>query len=131
MKTITLTRTGDRPLRFTGEEVAEATSRQDQGACQTRYYELALYRTDSDRYVLAIGYRSHWEGELPDDRAYIEDSIAGIVETLRSTTPELPLLALPPGEAYADKRAHIEQSVRRCYEQAVTELLADVEPESI
>lgn len=131
METVTLPRTGDRPVRFTGEEVATATSRQSNGPCQSRWYELALYRTDSGRYVLAIGYRSQWEGELPEDRVYVEDSAAAVAAQLQGAIPELPLLAFPPGAQYEEKRAYVAERLRRCYDAAVGELLQHVEAEDV
>ncbi len=75
--------------------------------------------------------RTQWQGELPRDEAHVEDTAAGAVEVLRSTIPELPLHAFPPGQHYDDKRAHVEGAVRACYEHAISELLEHVETESI
>ena len=131
MSTFTLPRTGDRPLQFDGELIAETDSRQQQGPCQNRWYELALYRTDGGKHVVAIGYRTQWQGELHRDEAHVEDALAGAVEVLRSTIPELPLHGFPPGEHYDAKRAHVEGAVRACYEHAISELLESVEPEKL
>jgi hypothetical protein len=131
MEKIKLPRTGNRPLAFVGEKIASASSRQPNGPCQTRWHELDLYRTESGKYVVAIAYRTQWEKELPEDLAYIEDSVEGIVDALRSATFELPLYAFPPGEQYDERRAHVSGAVRKCYEHAVSELLADIEPETI
>jgi len=128
---ITIPRTGDRPLQFDGDLIAEATSRQQQGPCQSRWYELALYRTASGKYVVAIGYRTQWQGELPRDEAHVESTLAGAVEALKSTIPELPLHAFPAGGQFDAKRAHVEAAVRACYEHAITEILGHVEPEAI
>ena len=126
-----LPRTGDRPVEFSGEKIAAANSQQIQGPCQTRWYELSLYYTESRKYVVAIGYRTQWQGELSEDRVYIEDSIANAADTLRTTIPELPLYGFPSGQQYDAKRAHVEGAVRKCYEHAVGELLAHVEPEAL
>ncbi len=131
MTTFTLPRTGDRPLQFDGEQIAEADSRQPQGPCNNRWYELALYRTDGGKYVIAIGYRTQWQGELPRDEVHIEATAAGAVEVLRSTIPELPMHSMPLGDRYDEKRAHIEANVRACYEHAISELLESVEPEKL
>lgn len=131
MTTFTLPRTGDRPLQFDGERIASTDSRQPQGPCNNRWYELGLYRTASNKYVVAIGYRTQWQGELPRDEVHIENTLAGAVEVLRSTIPELPLYGFPPGQQYDERRAHVEGAVRKCYEHAITELLENVEPEKI
>lgn len=131
MTTFTLPRTGDRPLQFDGEQIAETDSRQTQGPCQTRWYELALYRTDGGKYVIAIGYRTQWQGELPRDETHLEDTVSGAVEVLRSTIPELPMYAFPPGDRFEEKRSHAAGAIRQCYENAITELLEHVEPEKI
>lgn len=131
MKAYVLQRTGDRPLRFVGELVATATSRSFSGPCESRWYELALYRTESGRYVVSIGYRSLWQGELAEDHVYVEDTPASVAEALRSMTPEMPLSAFPPGSKYDEKRTHVARSLRLCYETAVSELLKDIEPEEL
>lgn len=131
MSIFTLPRTGDRPLQFDGDLVGKTDSRQTQGPCQTRWYELALYRTAGGKYAVAIGYRTQWQGELPRDEVHIEDTLPGAVEVLRSTIPELPLHAFPAGEHFDAKRAHVEAAVRACYEHAISELLEHVEPEQI
>jgi hypothetical protein len=128
---ITLARSGDRPLEFSGEEIAATDSRQQQGPCQTRWYELALYRTDGGKHVVAINYRTQWQGELARDEAHVCESLAEAVEVLRSTIPELPMHAFPPGARFDEKRAHTEGAVRACYESAISVLLENVEPERI
>ncbi len=122
---------GARPLQFDGELIAESDSRQTQGPCQYRWYELELYRPDTGKYVVAIGYRTQWQGELARDEAHVEDTVGGAVEVLRSTIPELPLHGFPPGQHYDEKRAHVERAVRAGYEHAVSELLESVEPQKI
>src|SRR3990167_1105524 len=131
MGKIKLPRTGDRPLAFAGEQIAAADSRQPQGPCQNRWYDLALYRTEGGTYVVAIGYRTQWQGELPRDQAHKCSDVAEAVAILRDTIPELPLNGFPPGQQYDERRAHVEGAVRKCYEHAVSELLADVEPEAL
>ena len=133
MEKIKLPRTGDRPVEFLGRLIAEASSQQREGngPCKNRYHELALYGTESGKYVIAIGYRTHWQGELPEDEVFVEDSIASAVETLRTTIPELPLYGFPPGQHYDERRAHVMGAVRKCYEHAVGKLLANVKPEQL
>ena len=131
MTTFTLPRTGDRPLQFDGDQLAATDSRQSQGPCQTRWYELSLYRTDGGKYAVAIGYRTQWQGELPRDEVHVEDTLPGAVEVLRTTVPELPLHAFPAGEHFDAKRAHVAGAVRACYETAISELLENVEPEKM
>lgn len=129
MQTITLTRTGDRPLEFEGAEVASADTRQTQGPCENRWWNLALYRADSGKYVLHIGYRTQWQGEHATDTVYVADDAASAAELLHAHPYTAGIHGYPPGRD--DRQARLEQMLRQCWEAGITELLADIEPERI
>lgn len=124
-ETFTLPRTGDLPLRFEGEFLAESSSHRHQGPGQNRWHELAIYRTAAGTYVLAITYRSCWQGE--DDHHWVEH--AGSIPAVRDALVGYPVvppgIGYPPGPAYAEKQARMVEDLRRRYDQAMSALFQE------
>ena len=115
-------RAGDAPLAFAGELVAEASGAR--GNAQ-RWHRIAVYRTDSGRWVLQIAWRTRWQGELDVIDAWIEDSPSAIVARLRAYDPLAHLIGYPPGAQFAAKRARLERELRQAWGALVSALLAD------
>jgi hypothetical protein len=63
MQTYTLSRDGQRPVRFVGELVAEEYGAVAHGRDQNRYFNLALYQLENRRYLVHWDYQSRWRGE--------------------------------------------------------------------
>ena len=63
MEKFTVVRTGKRDLSFTGQLLAEVSSRWVAGQGQSRWTELKLYKTDKGQYVLNTEHISQWQGE--------------------------------------------------------------------
>jgi hypothetical protein len=124
----TLKRTGLRPLSFEGELLSEADSRQTQGPCENRWWSLELYRT-GERYIISVSYRTQWQGEHDTDTVVVLDTPKAIEEWLH----EFPHLAGISGypRGHEERQARLEQSLRQCWEAAVTELLAVLGPEQL
>lgn len=118
---ITLKRTNDRPVTFDGREIASANSRQTTGPGEQRWYELTLYQAMDGRYVAHAGYRTQWQGEHETDAVIVSQSPDTLIEQLREQFAE-PHLSMPPGERYAERRAHVFATLRAAYTAAVTEL---------
>ena len=124
-----LTRTGNSPLKFAGELIAE--SRQElmerttakPGKAPKRWYELALYRTASDQYVVAIAYRAEWQGEYNHYEAVGVSDIQSAVQVFRNYDPIVHVVGFPPREAYAARQARLLTDLRKRYTAQVTELL--------
>lgn len=130
MQTINLNRTGDRPLQFTGELLAETDTRQHQGAGQNRWWELTLYREESlHKYVLAIGYRTQWQGEHNSDTVYVASTAAVIADDARAHPYLDGCSGFPSG--MEEKQARLENDLRRCWEAGLTEILSALPPEEI
>ena len=129
METYFLERTGDRPLEFEGEIIAESDSRSVSGQDANRWHELTLYRTVSGKLILSITYCSQWQGEMEHHlvEETTEEDIAGI---LKCYDPCEFISGFPPYPQFQDKQARIEKDLRLRYEKAVSELLADL-PEKI
>lgn len=129
MNTYTLQRTGDTPLRFRGERIAEASSRIVGGQERNRWFELALYRTVGGTYVAAIGFRSQWQGEHDEDRAAACETPAAVRDELTVRDPIPVGIGFPPGAAYAEKQARLLVALRHDYDALVTELFEGVADE--
>lgn len=130
MQTITLPRSGQAPLQFTGDQVAESGSRDTKGPCQTRWHEMVVYRAESGKLVLAIEYKTQWQGEHDRFQAWVCETPAGLRERLAEVDPFADLIGFPPGAQFDAKRQHTEKCLRQCWEGAVSELLAAF-PETI
>jgi len=132
MEEITLDRTGDRPLKFRGELIAEGDSQIIQGSDHNRWHELALYRhEDRERYILAIGYRTQWQGEAAHDDVFVCLSAAEACEIIRSTLPTEHLMGFPLGDQYAGKQARLEKDLETRFFLAAEPLLKALGPEEL
>lgn len=84
MEQFTLERDEQRPLKFTGELIASASSSADSvrgnySGSTGRWTELKLYRTQAGKYVCQeIGF-SQWEGEHTRYQAHVADTHDQIV----------------------------------------------------
>ena len=83
--TYTLTRDGERDLRFTGELIAEVSSGEASGPRTTRWTELALYRvaSSSGPYVLQVVGCSRRDGERDCFAAYMCEHESAVVDALK------------------------------------------------
>lgn len=75
MEDITLTPDGQRPIAFRGEVIGESSS---YARGKMRWFELVIYRTQSDQYVAQGIGRSEFENE--EDKVWVE--IAGTAAEL-------------------------------------------------
>jgi hypothetical protein len=92
MAVITLTRSGDAPLQFAGELVAEADSRARNGPGQSRWFTLQIYRTECDQWVAAIGYRTQWQSEVEQDFVHWSadgEAVRGWLKAFDPCSPEI------------------------------------------
>lgn len=127
---ITLKRTGDRALSFDGEILATASTRGEKSAAN-RWHEVAVYETKGGAIVVAIQYRTQWEGEVSHDYAEQVATVEAAVTALRGYDPCAYLLGYPLGEHYAQKQERLRAELRLRYEHAISEVLSALEPEHI
>lgn len=126
----TLPRTGDSPLTFRGDLIAEADSQARQGPAESRWYEIALYRTAGGSYVVAVGFRSRWQGEQDRNTARVFATPAEVRAYLRDYDPCDPELwaGIPPGVHDADRRNALTRSaVAGAFRGAVSRVLVGTE----
>lgn len=116
----TLARTGQAPLKFTGELLKES----DDERHNNRWHELAVYRTTGGRYVVRIAYRTLWQGELARYAAEVVGGPDGVSRVLRNYDPCGPVTGYPLGAAYAERQARLMADIRNRYNAQVSELLA-------
>lgn len=129
MPEYTLTRTGNLPLRFEGKLIAEASSKWTNGRENNRWHVLKLYRTESRNYVLAIGFRTQWQGEQNTDVVIIAKSPADIQKRVADFVPLPPGVGYPPGEAYIDKQARLVNTMTTSFDHLVSDLFEGLEDE--
>jgi hypothetical protein len=123
MDKIVLPRTGQAPLTFTGELLAESDGERVAGKEANRWHELAVYRTAGGKYILRIAYRTRWEGELSHDEAEVVAAPEGVGATLRGYNPTGPVQGFPVGDVYAERQGRLLADVRRRYNAQVSEVL--------
>lgn len=131
MQRYELERTGDRPLAFEGELLAEASTRTTDGFGSSRWHEMAVYRTHGGRIVLAVTWRTRWQGELDHHDVWILDTADEVADALKGYAPTMYLMGFPPGRQFSEKQARLERDLTARYESAVSEVLAALGPEEI
>lgn len=129
MDKITLPRTGDRPLTFTGKLLSEASSHKHNGPCQNRYWELALYRTESGKFVAHIHYKTQWQGENDTDTVLHAEDATDLAAQIKSHNFLSGCYGFPRG--HEDRQRQLEASLTACWQQAISELLSLIEPEEL
>jgi crotonobetainyl-CoA:carnitine CoA-transferase CaiB-like acyl-CoA transferase len=124
MNEMILQRTGLAPLRFRGELLARSEGRIQNGRDHNRWHDLRVYRTAGGTFVVAIGYRTQWQGESDHDQAETCPEPGDVVTVLTTYDPTGPVTGYPAGDAYAEKQARLLADVRRRFEVQVSEILA-------
>lgn len=126
---VTLRRTGKPALRLADYGLrAQASSRAQSGARQTRWHELELWSADTQlqgpeqRHALVVAYRTQWEGELGHDHAELILR-RDLAAALAAIDPLAHVTGYPPGEQFAERRARMERELRAGWEHAVSDLL--------
>ena len=127
MLRITLTRTGNRPLAFDGEQIAASSSRHRDA---NRWHDLSLYKTSNGNFVLSVDYNTIWQGEMDYSDAVIVDSADAVAQVLRTTDPTKHATGFPVySDAMRVKEDRRRAELQARYDAAVSELLADLPEE--
>lgn len=125
---IVLPRTGDRPLAFDGDRLAEASSRQTDA---TRWHELELHRTAGGYYVVGIFYRTQWQGETEYNQALMCETPDAVLQAIRSVDPIAHLIGFPPGAQFESRQKRLERELVQGYRAASSKILKALGPEEI
>lgn len=125
MATLTLRRAGKRPLSFGGERIACGDTHAESGPSNTRWWTVAVYRTDAGRYVLATEWHTRWQGEKPSAAAGAYDTLEAIADALEAHDPLGHLVGFPVsgGEKYAERQRHIENVLRQSWAAMIGDVL--------
>jgi hypothetical protein len=126
MKEILLARTGGRPVKFTGEAIAQVDGLVHSGREQNRYHSVAVYKTAGGKYVLQIVYRSTWEGEGVHHHVTVHDTIEGVVDEIALYSPLEHFVGYPPHPQFAKKQARLEESLSLRWGALISDLLAQI-----
>jgi len=122
----TLTRTGGRPLVFTGEKIAEVDGRIHSGQEQNRWHKVRAYRTDGGKYVLEIEYCTCWQGEDGYSCVSVHDTPVALADEITCYYPLEHVMGFPPHPQFAEKQARLEEGLRLRWETLVSELLDSI-----
>jgi len=134
-ETYTLTRDGQRPLRFTGTLLAENHGARTHGRDNTRYYTLAVYRTDAQRILIHWEYTSQWQGELSHSAMTTTRRLPEAVTALEAFDPTMWVVAYrpiiqrhgadsPSAKHYLPRQAQVEADISARYHAQVAALAA-------
>lgn len=85
MKQYTVKRDGERDIKFTGEQIAAASSSDNNASgsysgSPGRWTELSLYRTQAGKYICEQIGRTCWEGEKDRFSAEVCETVDQVVE---------------------------------------------------
>ena len=126
METISLQRTGTAKLSFRGELIAEASSKRHQGPAENRWFQLGVCRREGGGYVVSIGFRTCWQGELDRDFAEPRGDVDAVRTAFESFDPCDPALwrGIPENVHDAERRnSYYRDAITAAYRAAVSELL--------
>lgn len=128
MDTITLVRTGNRPLRFQGEMLSSCNTKAHSGPGDTRWWEMAIYRTQAGGYVVHIAYDSNWQGETCRYDVYPCADAAAVAAAFRDHDH---LSAIHGYYNAGERQERLLRQLTDIYLAHVTDLLdgANIEPE--
>lgn len=124
----TLPRSGKRALSFAGERIAGDSTLADNGPGNTRWWTVAVYRSDAGHYVLALEWHTRWQGEISSQSAEIYDALEAVADALEAHDPLCRLIGFPAsGDGkYAARQQHIETMLRQSWAALVSELLGEL-----
>lgn len=128
MTTHTLSRSGKRSLSFAGERIAGGSTMADSGPSNTRWWAVAVYRSDAGHYVLALEWHTRWQGEISNQTAEVYDTLEAVANALEAHDPLCRLIGFPTSTdgKYAARQQHMETVLRQSWAELVSELLGEL-----
>lgn len=121
-----LDRHGLPPLKFTGDLIADESSRSNNGPRQNRWHDLSLYITTGGKFVVQIMFCTLWQGEEDRSIVYVADDQQSLIDAMTAKyDPCSGWTGHPLGVADAErKNALLADSIVGGYRQAVSNLFA-------
>jgi hypothetical protein len=86
MKEIKLYRDGKRPLVFNGEEIASASTRDNNS---TRWTRAEVYRSKSGKVIVGVAHLTCWQGERDSFQAAVFTTTEEAVSYIELEVPEI------------------------------------------
>ncbi len=128
-QSVRLTRTGDAPLAFTGRMLADVSGKRLAEGDVPRWHDLAIYETAAGQYVVAIGYRTTWKGEMGRDSLAVVADRNELRDALKRYDPVAHVQGFPPGSQFAEKQARLVAMMRQQWDNLITMALNEVDVE--
>lgn len=120
-----LRRTGDQPVVFDGELVAEAAGVQINGRDRDRGHDVRIYRTITGTYVVEVVYWTTWAGEA-EARTVVPAGrdAASVAAVFRAHNPLAHVLGYPPVERFRARQERLLIRLREDFATRVSDVLA-------
>ena len=122
MPDILLTRTGKRPLFFTGTPLATTSTEASEGPSASRWWEISLYETDQHKMVLHLRWVTGWQGEQDHQTAHVCASLDDALVILERTNPLQHVRGYPDDPKYQARQAALETAITGAFATAVSRL---------
>lgn len=122
----TLRRSGLTPISFVGILLKQASGLDgwDNPKRQpTRFYHLAVYHTDSGKYVVQIEYTTNFRSEKGHSEVMILDNATKVAHELIEHDPLDYVAGWPPFPAYEDRQERLLDDLERQYDSLVSKVL--------
>lgn len=127
MTEFTVPRSGTSHLVFQGERLGLADGRdqwpQNKSHPPNRYHVIAIYKTDSGKYVVHISFRCNPEFDDPYDEAEVFKNPEDVVEYLNDFDPTDGIRGWP-SEKHATQDARLRTALTNNFEILVSQVLA-------
>jgi hypothetical protein len=116
-------------VHFTGEILADESSRLTSGQENNRWHEARVYRTKGGQYVVEVVYCTQWQGENYYHWVLEAGAPSSVEMRLREIGCEIcnPVKGYPPSDHYADKQARLIHDIQQRFEVLVSEVLGSSE----
>lgn len=119
---IALRQSGNLPLQFRGELVAESDGRWVRGKEQNRWHDIAVY-TSGGKWIAHVQYRTIWQGESDRDEVIEAGDLESLAIELRSYDPTAFVAGFPEGKQFEEKQRRLLFNIRQRYEEQIGDVL--------
>ena len=118
-----LNRSGDRSLSFRGKLIARSGEQGTQGEARERWHSIAIYHTESGRFVGAVDYHATWDGEEEWCSAYVAETPDELVEQLQKHDPLACVFGYPDTPQFKSRNDQMHRVLRTRYANALAAVL--------
>lgn len=118
-----LTRSGDRALSFQGRKLAQAGEQGTQGEAKDRWHTIAIYHTDTNRFVGHVEYHATWDGEEAWASAFVADTADDLVQQLQEHDPLACVFGYPDTAQFKSRNDQMHRVLRTRYDNALASVL--------